>query len=212
MYNVAVTSTYAKGNAVDCTTGELTIVNPLKVTWLGFDAKVINGQAHLSWQTASETNNSHFEIEKAGIDLAFKTIGIVKGMGNTTTITHYSFVDESPLFEHTYFRLKDVDFNGQTSYSKVKYLNSKIASAQKFSIYPNPNNGIFTIKGSNLELNTHLQFVLRDVQGRVLVSENIQNLQKDFSLSKNLSWLSKGLYLIQLIQDNKTEHFNIIID
>ncbi|MEZ4962690.1 MAG: T9SS type A sorting domain-containing protein [Saprospiraceae bacterium] len=73
----------------------------------------------INWSTASETNNAHFSIEKSPDGHAFRGIGQVPGHGTSYATNHYQFVDESPFPGLNYYRLKQVDFDGQYSYSPI---------------------------------------------------------------------------------------------
>jgi len=105
--------------------------------------------ALLTWATASETNNSHFEIQRAFGTLSgavgWESIGQVQGQGTTHSSTNYSFEDQlatkNSSLETIYYRLKQVDFSGQLEYSPIRTLSlTEQSRSQSFSIYPNPSN------------------------------------------------------------------------
>ncbi|MBN1466509.1 T9SS type A sorting domain-containing protein [candidate division KSB1 bacterium] len=97
----------------------------------------------LHWQTASETNNLGFDVERAiGVELNWKKIGFLRGYGTTTEAQHYEFIDEEATTEGTYFyRLKQNDAKGAFDYSATVRFDvsapKECALAQNF---PNPFN------------------------------------------------------------------------
>lgn len=103
-------------------TGPRTInqANPLPVSWLSFTgARQADGSALLNWSTASELNNSHFEVEKTTDGKTFTKIDEVKGSGTTNKISRYTYTDKNAGPGTVYYRLKQVDFNKKFEYSKL---------------------------------------------------------------------------------------------
>ena len=127
----------------------------------------------LDWQTASEQNNSHFEVQYSTNGMDFKTIGIVNGNGTTTENSDYFFVDKNPSNGINYYRLKQVDFNGQFEYSTVK------------SIVIEKEKGI-DLKGNILRTTSTAS--IYNPQGQLITSFNHQ-----FDITS----LSSGIYFVR---------------
>ncbi len=87
---------------------------PLPVDLVDFTANCNNHYVSLDWVTATEVNNSHFEIERSKDAIQFETAGRVIGGGNSNQTLHYQFNDTVAQEGLTYYRLKQVDFNGDT--------------------------------------------------------------------------------------------------
>lgn len=85
-----------------------------------FNVKKAEKSVMLSWATASEKNNDHFEIQKSSNGTQFQTIGQVKGSGTTATGALYDFEDKTPSVGVAYYRLKQVDADGKFEYSAVR--------------------------------------------------------------------------------------------
>lgn len=118
------------------TLGSSTGNNPLPVSWLSFTAELMeSNEVVLEWETGSELNNDHFIIEKSNGEGGFNEIGMVYGAGNSNVINEYSFID-TDVEKHNYYRLKQVDYNGQFDYSSIQYVG--MSSDIEISIYPNP--------------------------------------------------------------------------
>jgi hypothetical protein len=113
----------------------------LPVEWLSFKAKAVKGAFVLDWVTASEKNNSHFEVELSENPLAgFEKIGRVDSkVGNSESATHYSFEFSVRGITGTcYFRLKQVDTDEAFDYSKIITAAMSEAGGAKVSVAPNP--------------------------------------------------------------------------
>ena len=82
-------------------------------------AKAVNNTTVLTWQTASEKDNAGFTIERSADATNFTAIGNVKGNGTTNATSDYTFTDATPLTGINYYRLRQADFNGKESFSKV---------------------------------------------------------------------------------------------
>jgi hypothetical protein len=126
-------------------------VIPVELTT--FNATASGNEVILSWSTATETNNSGFEIQRLRNSKIKKLqewekIGFVFGFGTTTELKSYSFIDENVTAGAYKYRLKQIDFDGTFSYSKeieieVNFIPKEYALEQN---YPNPFNPSTTIK------------------------------------------------------------------
>lgn len=125
----------------------------------------------LYWSTASETNNSYFTIERSTDGENFESIGTEKGAGNSSSIYNYNFWDENPLQGVSYYRLKQTDFDGKYSYSKIIAIN--VDQNGDFSIFPNPSNGSFAMQLSSKK-EADVLVVMQDVLGREVYSSRVK--------------------------------------
>lgn len=117
----------------------------LPVTLISFEGKSENNQTKLSWETASETNNKGFEIERSADARTFEKIGFVDGNGDTKENRFYHFTDLNP-FATSYYRLKQLDDDGKFEYSRT------IAVKRDYEgvgIYPNPAQADLTVTGAS---------------------------------------------------------------
>jgi Secretion system C-terminal sorting domain len=92
----------------------------LPVDLLGFTVKPVNGAARLEWATATERNNAYFSIERSTDGLNFTAIDEVRGAGNSALRQSYAFTDKDPIKGLVYYRLKQVDFDGDFEYSPIR--------------------------------------------------------------------------------------------
>ena len=128
--------------------GKTSVPVILPVELLSFSASLEEQAVSLDWVTASENNNNFFEIQRSTSKGDWEVIGEVLGFGTTTEMKDYTFADMSPLSGIAYYRLRQVDFNGQFEYTNIVSVNSKSAlMAIDFSVYPNPCNNKVIVKG-----------------------------------------------------------------
>tara|TARA_B100000745_G_C20094369_1_gene374152 strand:- start:98 stop:1069 length:972 start_codon:yes stop_codon:yes gene_type:complete len=114
-------------------------VSALPVELIYFNAVQKNQRINLNWATASELNNDYFTIEKSTDGIQFDQIQTVLGAGTTYNTTQYSAYDEANNINTVYYRLKQTDYDGTTSYSPIVVVRSEALSTTKISVYPNPN-------------------------------------------------------------------------
>jgi len=93
--------------------------NPSPIQLTRFNARVENRVVHLEWETAFETNNDFFTVEKSSDAISFEKLAIVQGAGNSTNLRKYSIIDDSPINGIWYYRLRHTDFDGSLKYFGV---------------------------------------------------------------------------------------------
>ncbi len=172
-------------------------VVPVEITT--FAAKVIDNKVSLSWSTATETNNSRFDIERKTANSDWVQIGNVPGNGTTAKVHNYSFVDSKINFDKASYRIKQIDFDGSYSYSKEVEIN--VSAPIKFELsqnYPNPFNPVTTISYS-LPVSSHVRLEVYSITGqrvKLLVDETqtagVYNRRFDGSS------LASGIYIYRI--------------
>ncbi|WP_347157566.1 T9SS type A sorting domain-containing protein [Pontibacter chitinilyticus] len=105
----------------------------LPVELVYFKGQVASSTGKFQWVTASEKNNDRFEVERSEDGRNFLKIGEVKGHGNSSSAINYSFIDTNPAPGTNYYRLRQVDTDGTTSFSTVVALAFSSASSQTLS-------------------------------------------------------------------------------
>lgn len=167
----------------------------LPVSWSSFNASNRGKQIKLTWSTNSEINNGHFEVERSTDANVFETIGQVKGNGNSSVTNHYVFIDEQPLAGVTYYRIKQVDFDGQFSYSDVREVNNERITPVITS--PNPFQTTLTLQLNNAtQVPTSIELV--DLTGKVRYYHlaEVTEVNPQFQLS--VADLPAGIYFVRV--------------
>jgi hypothetical protein len=169
----------------------------LPVEWLSFNGRYIGEEVELNWATAMEENNSHFDIEHSINGLDWKVIGDVAGAGFSTEISRYPFIDGNPNATMNYYRIKQVDFDGEYSYSRVVVLEKDKSTSIGMTVYPNPATDIVSI--SWIKNVRDGQLLLLDMKGTVL--KNIE-LNSNQYHQIDLTDLDRGFYMIEIQTSN----------
>ena len=171
----------------------------LPVELSSFTASVNNNNVLLNWTTATEINNSGFNVERKSAKTDWEEIGFVPGFGTTTEAHSYNYSDAG-LHSGTYtYRLKQMDFDGSYEYSSE--VNVEVTSPIQFELeqnYPNPFNPSTTIKYS-IPQTSNVVIKLFDVLGnevKTLVNEEKQ--EGNYELEFNAAGLTSGVYFYTL--------------
>ena len=118
------------------TTNTLSAINPLPVQLTAFAAQRQADKAvAVKWTTASEKNSAYFEIQRSLDGREFASVGTVKACGSSSQPTTYAFCDRAFLAAALYYRLRQVDIDGQAAYSPVVTIAGDQADV---TLYPNP--------------------------------------------------------------------------
>ncbi|MBX7094411.1 MAG: T9SS type A sorting domain-containing protein [Flavobacteriales bacterium] len=122
---------------------------PLAIHLASFDARPVTDHVSIEWVTASEENNDFFLIERSEDGISFERILEHDGAGNSNHTLHYAMDDNSPLTGWSYYRLRQVDYDGHSTVSQVKAVYFD-PSENDITVYPNPaiSGSVVQIKGS----------------------------------------------------------------
>lgn len=192
----------------DFTAGELAA---LPVSWLGVQARACTGQDVLvSWQTASEISNDHFEVERSYNGKDFEKVALVKGQGTKMSPSAYEIVDWSALADgrqEVYYRIRQVDYNGDFSYSTVVVVNK--AAVRDLTIYPNPVIDVTRLILPQSEEPS--QVSISDMQGRVwILAPGQYKLSGNYLQIEGLDVLARGMYLLQVNTPLNSYHCRLL--
>jgi len=188
---------------------EIDPYHSLPVELTSFTAQLNENQVSLQWQTATETNNQGFEIERRMDDNKWSRIGFVEGHGTTTEVQSYQFIDNVSNLNANIFtyRLKQIDYNGSFEYSdEVEVMNS--ISPDKFNLeqnFPNPFNPSTTIKFSLPNPNFVTLKILNVLGEEVAVLINKELTTGTYELEWSGSEYPSGVYFYHL----KTDEFEV---
>jgi len=163
----------------------------LPVSLSKFTAAANANEATLNWTTATEENNEGFEIQRSIDGQNFDVIAYVPGAGNSINEINYEYIDNNVAGLATsklYYRLKQIDFNGEYSFSSTRVIDLNKSEAQ-FKWFPNPANNQIVIETGN---SAYTQIF--DLTGRKLLDiENAGNPVID------ITSLEMGQYIIRFL-------------
>ena len=184
----------------------------LPVELTRFEAKFKGREVKLIWETDTESNNAGFEILRSTDGRRFTGVGWAIGFGNSEIPRSYTFIDKGMALGQTYYyRLKQIDFDGQFEYSEIISVNVDSKNHVVGTPFPNPTeNGKF-----QLELYTAKEgdwsVSLFDITGNLLFRKD-QVLEKgNHLLQYDFSDFSSGNYFIKLENGQTNEYRRVVI-
>ena len=179
----------------------LNVVAPLPVEFLNFDARQNDNTVILHWATATEVNNKGFEVERSRDGRQWEKLGFINGFGTSSDTHNYKYIDKTPLSGTNYYRLRQVDFDGNFDYSEVKSvrLNSNKPSVQ---LYPNPANHFVKISGLPVETSS---IQITNQFGQVMFSKIIS-----YEVTLNIEDWTSGVYVVYFNNNHEKQAFQFV--
>jgi hypothetical protein len=175
----------------------------IPVELVSFSANQANGAVNLTWQTATELNNSGFEVERRTDGTLFSKLAFIPGKGTTTNVSSYSFIDDNVASGNYTYRLKQIDYDGTVNYSKEVSVNVSTPDVFELSQnYPNPFNPSTSIKFS-VPADGMVTLVVYNLLGEQITTLLNQEMKAGrHEVSFDASRLSSGLYFYRLDAGN----------
>ena len=188
------------GNQSDFVTflyeGEIGPVLPLE--WLDFKAYNTAGGIRLFWSTVHERNTAFFDIQRSKDGVIWQSLGQIesrhKGQGN------YNWLDTKPLYDVSYYRLRQLDFDAKFSYSPTISIKNK--SENTLLVAPNPTRDFVTLEGYSE--NTELTIV--NSVGQIVA----RTILRGASEQVNMASFTSGIYYFRLKKDNTIAHLKVM--
>ncbi len=182
---------------------KLTVGNMIPVELVSFNASINNNIVNLTWSTATETNNSGFEIER-NLNNNWDKIGFIKGKGTTTEKQNYFFADiiNNANNNIVSYRLKQLDFDGTVHYSKTIEVELTPTNFSLSQNYPNPFNPSTTINFT-LPIKSYVNIKVFNTLGQIVAELINQELVAGYhQVNFNASNLSSGIYYYKMEAGN----------
>jgi hypothetical protein len=173
--------------------------NSVPVELFSFVASQSNGSVELQWETSTELNNSGFEVERSINKSNFEKISFLPGYGTSSEKHFYSFTDKPDTDGKISYRLKQVDFNGDFSYSEVVEID--FVTLREFSVaqnYPNPFNPSTKIKFQISDFGFVALKVYDILGNEVATLVNEEKSAGTYEIEFNATLLPSGVYFYQL--------------
>lgn len=190
-----------------CETKELPAVITLPVELVDFSAEEDNCIVHIKWTTATETNNSHFVLERSSNGVSYSEVAIIEGNGTSLVTNNYSYID-SPSAGTWLYRLKQVDFDGAVEYSDIVSTTTNCSNDQTI-ITPNPVLSeatlFYTTQGGN---DVELRIV--NMQGQIMEIIEIDDAQGRIAQPIQAEGYAAGVYIIIITDGSKEEQVRFV--
>lgn len=165
----------------------------LPVTFQSFYVNRQSANIALDWVTSQEENNSHFEIERSTDARSWKTIAVVLGAVNSNLVNKYSYTDKNISAALVYYRIRQVDMNGQVHYSAVRIVRSNSRDAELTNIYVSAKQAITIDFNSDVKDNVSVQVV--NMNGQVIARQEYK--QAAYRIALNVA-AGKGVYVVRV--------------
>jgi len=178
--------------------------SPLPVELLSFTAQCNNNSASINWTTATELNNSHFNVERSTDGKSWQQIAQIAGAGNSSMPINYTSADNQTSNASIY-RLVQVDFDGKSTTYEPIFVNCTNSNQPQISVYPNPSNDHLTIQISDEE--TQYSIALFDATGKLVMESQTIN---SGNLELNTATLAPGVYSLKVRSNGDCEVIKVV--
>ncbi len=184
---------------------------PLPIELLAFDARVVDKSVHIDWTTASEINNAFFTVERSLDGNDWESIAYLEGAGTSSGSLSYSYIDESPFFGLSFYRLRQTDYDGSSESFKAISV-SVIPNDDVIRVYPNPTaNNLHINIFSNANSRSVASITIHSLTGQEVLHEANELIKGDNAIRLDLSAVKPGVYVINVNRNLGFAHQQRII-
>lgn len=170
---------------------------PMPVELLFFNARADGRQVRLAWETATETDNKSFIVERSRDGRQFESVATIGGAGNSQERRRYDTVDKNPFEGVSYYRIRQVDFDGGSTFSPIEFVTMSSAAPDRALAYPNPvTSGRFFVDLSHMG-GQRVQIELYDLPGKKVL-EHIAEADETFAEVVTGPGIRPGTYILHI--------------
>lgn len=177
----------------------ITYVSPpegLPVTLSSFNANCEGNVTYITWTTASEQKSDYFTLERSRDGQNWSVVEKVIGAGTTNSTNYYAVNDNA--FTEMYYRLTQTDFDGNEVIFDPIHVNCSSANNDKLVVYPNPNDGAFTVAVNATEIVGEATIFIHDVSGKVITFRDVNVLSGTNAILFENTNIDRGTYLVSI--------------
>ncbi len=192
------------------------LITPLPVKMLYIKAEAgKNNTADIHWATASEINNEYFELHRSMNGTEWETIANIYSTNpNSSSAQYYSYTDhlEDVSSPYIYYRIKQVDFDGQFEMFPIVYVSLKPSDVFQVKAYPNPASEKLNISLNGASEKETISITLVNLYGQVLIANEYLTASASRSLSFNLEEVSSGMYYLVVVRNDEEHVTKVMIN
>jgi len=177
--------------------------SPLPVELLNFNGTCEEGKVNLLWQTASEFNSSHFDVEKSTDGETWRVVATIPSAGTSNELLTYQTVDNNGTFGSNYYRLRQVDIDGKEKLYDPINVSCVETTAGYFTSYPNPSGSDFQVVVNDKEILGACTLHIVDAQGKVIDQRTIE-VKDGINMFVISEELNPGIYFLNITNGIKT--------
>ncbi len=190
--------------------GAVNVVLPIDL--LGFNANCtsIVGEVELKWMSASEINSDYYLIERSRDGENYTQIAKINSVGNSSNVNSYYFKDVESPKGNVYYRLVQVDLNGNQTYFNV--ISTNCNSNLELSIYPNPAKNQFTIEGKFDKVINNAKIEISNSLGEVILNKTFKINSDSIKQIINTANFNNGVYYVTIYANDKVITKRLVIN
>jgi hypothetical protein len=175
----------------------------LPIELISFNANCTDGVVDLTWQTASEYNSSHYDLEYSRDGATWKAVNSQPAAGNSTNLLTYSYTDAHVSEGDNYYRLTQVDIDGTEKTYDVINASCTETTSGYFSVFPNPSSGSFQVIMNNSDIIGGAVMNIVDTKGTIVLQKPVE-VKTGINMYLVNQELSPGIYYISVKNGNKS--------
>jgi hypothetical protein len=183
----------------------------LPMTLLSFNATPEKNTVITSWQTGLQINNAFFTLERSAEGINFTPIATIPAAGNSTALIDYAYTDKSPLSGQSYYRLRQTDYNGNSTISNIAAVN--LVSVETLAIYPNPAQQQINISLPAFSIPTEIN--IYDITGRKVFHQTYapnDSGNNQLIPLNSLGSLPRGTYIVNASTTESSYNEKLILE
>lgn len=176
---------------------------PLPVTLVEFQGILVNNEVVLSWSTSSEQNSRVFEVERSDEGHTFKTIGYVPAAGSSSGTKQYTFRDGRITQENNFYRLRQVDMDGNIVYSRIVLVRNPLRSKDAFTVLGNRFDDHLDLQFGALRKGS-ASFHMYDMKGKLVYASTVA-IEPSSRMRLDLKGraIASGFYMLELMVEGQ---------
>jgi hypothetical protein len=185
----------------------------LPITLLDFNARHYSDNSILvDWQTANELENKGFYVQRSTNGKDFEDLTFVIGKGTTSNISYYEFIDEEYWSGIAYYRLAQLDNNGEINLTKVISIERNFINLP-FVLYPNPNRagGELNLRGIKDKSSIQNLQIISITGQQILVNPTLKSTFDGIAIDLPQT-MAKGIYIVQFVTQFGMQNYKFVIE
>lgn len=183
--------------------------NALPIELISFNGHLDGNKVLLQWETASETNNDFFEVQKSQNGIDFFSIGTIKGSGTSKDRHFYQHKDYELSQGRWFYRIRQVDYDKKFTYSGVVAINIGEPDPIDFQLTPNPVVERLSISSTSSFLDD-MSLTIFDGSGKVAFRKEYKAFGQDQTSAIDMASLSPGVYVVDIHYGGFTKSYRVI--
>jgi hypothetical protein len=214
-FNFIVTGSVQPDCPSDVTSNRTVVCDDilLPITLLGFAARHYSDNSVLiEWKTANELDNKGFYVQRSINGKKFEDLTFVLGKGTTSNLSSYEFIDQEYWTGTAYYRLAQLDNNGEINLTKVVSIERDFTHLP-FALYPNPNRagGELNLRGITDKSSIQYLQIISVTGQQVSINPTLKTTFDGVAIDLPQA-IAKGVYIVQFVTEFGMQNYKFVIE